>query len=194
MLHWYHDRFPTELDPPDRELNLFVRESNAYCCLKAKRFCKRGVTPNFYGTITKIQLAEWLDLHMFLEDKLPPNAILIEYIPNMKMVNLSNYSKQTLDTLFAILWGMHQARVLHEDSIPRNMMVCENLKRLLWFDFDSAQMFPEYGSLSQRHETWFAEEVETVEYFVDNMVCYRQCDDCRLLAGFCRPRITRWVN
>lgn len=132
---------------PNREVNLFVCESTAYQRMKA-----RGVVPDFYGTITKIQPALWspLNLHMFLEDKLSPNAILIEYIPNRQPINLSNFSKLRLTELRRILDEIHQAGVYHGDPKPRNMMICccsgEQLEeRVLWIDFDSAQTFSESG-------------------------------------------------
>ncbi|KAI2940848.1 hypothetical protein CBS63078_429 [Aspergillus niger] len=43
----YHDRGPSEFDPPDREVNLFIAESTAYQRLKSKGFCNRGVIPDF---------------------------------------------------------------------------------------------------------------------------------------------------
>ncbi|KAL3259676.1 hypothetical protein ABHI18_005185 [Aspergillus niger] len=83
VLKVYHDRGPSEFDPPDREVNLFVAQSTAYQRLKSKEFCNRGVIPDSYGIIRNIQPALWPGFGMFLGDKLPPNAILIEYIPNM---------------------------------------------------------------------------------------------------------------
>lgn len=65
---------------------------------------------------------------------------------------------------------MHQTQVLHEDPMPRNTMVSEDSDRVLWIDFDFAQTFPEDGALSQRHKMWFAEGVEVVQYFIDNIV------------------------
>lgn len=107
---------------------------------------------------------------MFLEDKLPPNAILIEYIANMQSIALSNYSKQYLVELRHILHDIHQARVLHGDPKPRNMMISlRKQDRVLWIDFDSAQTFPE-DFLSPRQETWVKEEVEMMEYFVEALV------------------------
>ncbi|PYH96543.1 hypothetical protein BO71DRAFT_407650 [Aspergillus ellipticus CBS 707.79] len=146
----YHDRGPSEFDPPDREVNLFISESTAYHRLQSKGLCNRGIIPDFYGTIRNIQPALWLNLHMFLHDKLPPNAILIEYIPNMQAVDLSNYSEQRLSSLRQILDEIHKANVLHGDTKPRNMMVFVGMQeRVLWIDFDSAQTFPE-GGLSEK--------------------------------------------
>ncbi|KAL1999981.1 hypothetical protein VTN02DRAFT_3711 [Thermoascus thermophilus] len=41
---------------------------------------------------------------------------------------------------------MHQAKILHSDPKPRNMMIAEN--RVLWIDFDSAQTFLEDQALT----------------------------------------------
>lgn len=74
--------------------------------MKAKGLCERGVVPDFYGTITKIQPTLWPSLHMFHEDKLPSNAILIEYIPDMQSIGLSNFSQEYLDRFRQILHDM----------------------------------------------------------------------------------------
>jgi serine/threonine protein kinase len=139
-------------DLPDREMNLFVRESTAYRRLKAKGFFGRGLVPDFYGTITNIQATLWPDLHMFVEDKLPPNAILIEHIPGAEPLSLGNYSKCRLDELRKILHEFHDIGILHGDPKPRNMMVSSgDLDRVLWIDFDSARVFSE-DSLSPKQE------------------------------------------
>ncbi|GLB04928.1 hypothetical protein AtubIFM57258_010954 [Aspergillus tubingensis] len=165
----YHDREPNELDPPDRIVNLFISESTAYHRLEYKGLCQRGVIPNFYGTIRKIQPADWPDLHMFLNDRLPPNAVLIEYIPNLQQIDLSNYSPQRLANLREILDDIHAAGVLHADPKPRNMMVsvAEEEERVLWIDFDSAQTVSECGGLSPKQRRWFDQEDEMMDYFVD---------------------------
>ncbi|RAL00836.1 uncharacterized protein BO80DRAFT_382194 [Aspergillus ibericus CBS 121593] len=162
----YHDREPSELDPRDREVNLFVSESTAYHRLKLKGFCKRGVIPDFYGTIRKIQPAAWPNLDMFLDDRLPPNAILIEYIPDLQQIGLSNFSKERVAKFREILGDFHKAKVLHGDPKPRNMMVSSAYERVVWIDFDSAQTFSE-GDLSPRQEKWIKKEVEMVDYFVN---------------------------
>lgn len=60
---------------------------------------------------------------MFLEDKLPHNAISIEYIPNIQPIGLSNFSRHYLDQLRDILHDFHEAGILHGDPQPRNMVV-----------------------------------------------------------------------
>ncbi|OJD18345.1 hypothetical protein ACJ73_08727 [Blastomyces percursus] len=168
----HHDRGSSSHDPPYREMNLFIRESTAYRRLKAKGLCNRGVIPDFYGTITKIKATEWPDLHMFHEDKLPPNAILIEYIPNMQQIDLSNFSESYLHRFRDILCEIHEARVYHGDAYPRNMMILPRKKttRVLWIDFDSAQTFPEEGALTSRQKMWVDKEMKLVDYFIKNLV------------------------
>lgn len=138
--------------------------------MKAKGLCKRGVVPDFYGTVTKMQPTLWPSLTMFLEDKLPPNAVLIEYIPNMQPIGLSNFSQHYLDQLRDILHDIHKAGILHGDPKPRNMVISPGEgDKVLWIDFDSAQTFSE-DSLSPRQETWVKEEIEMVDFFVDALV------------------------
>lgn len=166
----YHDRGPSDHDPPDREVNLFVCESTAYKRMEAKGLCKRGTVPHFYGTIKNIQPRLWPDLNMFLEDKLPPNAVLIEYIPNMEPIMLSNYSKHYMEHLNQILHDIHKAGVLHGDPMPRNMMISRGERnKVLWIDFDSAQTFSE-NRLSPRQGMWIKEEIEIMDYFVEGLV------------------------
>lgn len=105
---------------------------------------------------------------MFLGDKLSPNAILIEYIPNMQPIDLDNFSSQYLRELSHILEDIHLAGVLHGDPKPRNMMIARNQGRALWIDFDSAQTFSE--SLSTRQRAWVEEENEMMHYFAKALV------------------------
>lgn len=109
---------------------------------------------------------------MFHRDKLPPNAILIEYIPNMRPIDLFNFPKDYLDQLRHILYDdIHQARVLHGDPKPRNMMIASRGEQdsVLRIDFDSARTFSEDG-LSPKQEKWVEEAVELMDYFVDGLV------------------------
>lgn len=123
---------------------------------------------------------------MFLDDKLPPNAIIIEYIPNMKQIDLSNFSRQRVETFRDILFQMHQANILHGDPKPRNMMIAKN--RILWIDFDSAQTFLENQALTSIQQKWFKEEVELMEYFVEALVRFSKTGNMPILTAF-RPKI-----
>jgi hypothetical protein len=80
----YHYYAPTPNDSPYSDVNIFRCERNAYRRLKAKGFYKRGIIPDFYGAIEYIDPREWGPyLDMFLDDRWPPNAVLIEYIADM---------------------------------------------------------------------------------------------------------------
>lgn len=173
----YHDRGPSAHDPEDREVSLFVCESTAYQWLKSDGLCERRDIPDFYGTLTKIQPTLWPSLSMFHEDNLPPNAILIEYIPNMESISLSNFSKDYLVKFRQILEDIHQAGVYHGDAKPRNMMVSQEEgkeDRVLWIDFDSAQTFSTEKPLSQKQERWVRWENELVDYFIEALVSLLQ--------------------
>lgn len=63
----------------------------------------------------------WPSLHMFLDDEPPPDAILIEYIPDLHQIDLSNFSYDRIKRLRQIIDDIHQAEVLHHDPYPRNM-------------------------------------------------------------------------
>lgn len=107
-------------------------------------------------------------MHTFLSDKLPPNAILIEYVPNMQPMNLSNSSLRYLRKPSQTLEDIHLAGILHGDLMLRNMMISGHQGRVLWIDFDSAQTFSE--TLSARQKTWIQEENEMMDYFVKALV------------------------
>jgi hypothetical protein len=171
----YHYLAPSPNDPPDRDINPFRCETNAYRRLKAKGFCKRGVIPDFYGVIEWIEPREWgPHLDMFLDDSWSPSAVLIEYVADMHQMDLSTFSKSRLASLRAILGEFHEAKVFHSDADPRNMMVVSGKPdRVLWIDFDTAQTLPENKSLTQRQQEWMESEILRMDYFVYGLVCSR---------------------
>ena len=152
------------------EKNIFICESTAYRRLKAKGLRDDGYIPHFFGIIRQIRPKSWQPhLDMFIGDKLLPNAILIEYIPHMQMINLSTFTPSRMSKLVDILEKIHAAGVLHNDPYPRNMMVVPgNPDRVLWIDFDRAQTFSK--ALTERQQGWFDEEVEMMDYFAKALV------------------------
>ncbi|KAL4942662.1 hypothetical protein BDV06DRAFT_211633 [Aspergillus oleicola] len=140
--------------PPNREVNPLVCESIAYARLKAEGLCGKGVVPEFYGMIRNIQPAKWAFLDMFVDDISPPNAILIEYIPNLHQIDLSNFSKPRLTKLRRILDKVHEAEQGGQE-------------RVFWIDFGSAQELPAQGSRTPKQERRLRHEIELVDYFVD---------------------------
>ena len=90
---------------------------------------------------------------MFLDDPLPPNAVLIEYVAEMHQIDLSTFSKSRLASLHAIFGEVHDAKVYHGDAHPRNIMVVSGKPdRVLWIDFDSAQTIPENKPITPRQQ------------------------------------------
>lgn len=105
----------------------------------------------------------------FLKDKLLPNAILIEYIPNMKMMDLSTFSPSRMQKLVSILKEMHEAKIYYRDVYPRNMMVVpESPERILWMDFDRSQTYS--GPLTERQEGWIQSETRVMNEFARLLV------------------------
>lgn len=148
----------------------FSTESRAYCRLKARGLCERGSVPDFYGVIRDIEpLANpsWRQyLQCFADEQEKPSATLIEYIPDIRMIDLSNFSKERLEKFQEILAEIHEAWVLHGDFFPRNMMVQDGTGRTLWIDFDRAQTYTP-GVITDRQRSWFKEEREYIEEFAE---------------------------
>ncbi|RAL04250.1 uncharacterized protein BO80DRAFT_348039 [Aspergillus ibericus CBS 121593] len=130
-------------EPDDRELDIHVMESTAYHRLKAAGVCDRGLVPDFFGSMRKFDPAPYQPhLKMFMEDEYPPSAIFLEYIPNLEMITIHNYTPQRMENLIRSIKEIHKAFVLHHDPKPRNMMVVkDDPERVIWLDFDRARTF-----------------------------------------------------
>ncbi|PWY80834.1 hypothetical protein BO94DRAFT_602192 [Aspergillus sclerotioniger CBS 115572] len=88
ILKVYHATKPSPADPPNREINPFKCESTAFVRLQEFGLCARGSIPDFYGIIENIKPVPPY-MKDFLEDALPPNAVLMEYIPDMQFITPS---------------------------------------------------------------------------------------------------------
>ncbi|RDH34850.1 hypothetical protein BDQ94DRAFT_158748 [Aspergillus welwitschiae] len=132
-------------------------------------FCDRGHVPAFYGLIEHINPFHYLPyLQDFVEDTLYPNAILMEYVPDIHPIGLSNYSEKRLHKLQQILLEMHRAGVYHGVPYPRNMMVQITSDRVLWMDFDRAQTFTPQP-IKQCHLNWLERETRMMKEFVEGL-------------------------
>lgn len=81
-------------------------------------------------------------LEMFLHDEYLPSAIFLEYIPNLEMIHLHNYTQKRMENFLKGIQGIHGAGVLHSDPKPRNMMVVkDDSERVVWIDFDRAETY-----------------------------------------------------
>ncbi|OAX78608.1 hypothetical protein ACJ72_07083 [Emergomyces africanus] len=154
-----------------RETNIFICESTAYRRLTHAGVCARGITPQFYGTIENIDPTRCLPhLKAFVKDEYPPTAILLEYVPNMKELNWTNYNEKRMQKFVDGLNTIHDALVYHDDVHPRNMMIVEgDPERAIWIDFDRAQTFD--TELTERQKEWIAFEKELMAEMADFMVC-----------------------
>lgn len=158
------------IDPRYIERYPYKCESAAYTRLKEQGICDRGYVPDFYGLIEQIDPKEHLPhLEDFLEDTAFPNALLIEYVPDCKPLNLSNYSAERVHKLRQILSEIHDAGVSHEDPYPRNMMVQQSSHKVLWVDFDRAQTFT-LGSIKPYQLELLESESMIMDDFVESMV------------------------
>ncbi|PYI07017.1 hypothetical protein BO78DRAFT_314175, partial [Aspergillus sclerotiicarbonarius CBS 121057] len=150
-----------------REIDPFKCESTAFIRLLEHGLCDRGYIPYFYGLVEHIQPANHLPhLQDFLGDTTCPNAVLMEYIPNLQSINLSNFSEKRIHRLQQILLEVHRAGVYHGDPYPRNIMIQTTSDRVLWIDFDRAQTFTPQ-SIKPYQLDWLQHETNMMDYFVE---------------------------
>ena len=153
------------------EKDPFLCESTAYNRFKETGLCDKGIIPDLLGVIRRIDPREWkAHLDNFLEDELQPNAIVLEYIPNLQRIDLTNYTKDRAVALQNIIREIHKVRVVHGDPYPQNMMVQPETDRVLWIDFDRAQTLP-YGPLDFYVHDWFEMDVGMTDQLMDELVC-----------------------
>lgn len=175
ILKWQHHGRgpPLPYERKDRELDIHVLESTAYRRLKARGVCDKGIVPQFLGTMDKFdpKLCQ-PHLRKFLEDEYPPSALFLEYIPNMEMVKLHNYTEARMNNLLRGIREIHKAGVEHNDIKPRNMLIVKddpNPNRVVWIDFNRANTYDEHH-MTDEQKVLIAEEEESMEGFKMYMV------------------------
>ncbi|OGM42770.1 hypothetical protein ABOM_008153 [Aspergillus bombycis] len=153
--------------PTYREVDPFLCESAAYVRLQERGLCQQGVVPDFYGVIEQIDPIQWQPhFNRFLKDKLPLNAILLEFILNLKQIDLTTYTEDRAAALLQIIHQIHDAGVCHGDPYPRNMVVQPETGRVLWIDFDRAQTVSE-GSITNRQRDWMEDDTLMASELLD---------------------------
>ncbi|GKZ25742.1 hypothetical protein AbraIFM66951_002395 [Aspergillus brasiliensis] len=158
LLKVYHTIEKQPWHPTYREIDPFICESTAYARLKERGLCQQGIVPDFYGVIEQIDPMQCQPhLNKVLEDKLRPNAILLEFISDMKGINLQKYTEDRAAALLSIIQTIHDAGICHGDPYPRNMAVQPETGRVLWIDFDHAQTFP-VGPITERQRGWMEDD------------------------------------
>jgi hypothetical protein len=142
------------IEHPRRETNHHVCGSTAYRRLTESGLCARGIAPQFYGVIEKIDPI-WCLPHLkaFADDEYPPNAILLEYIPDMQELHWTNYTEKRVQNFLSGMKEINGVLVQHRDIHPRsNMVVKGDSERAIWIDFDKAQTLS--GELTEQLEGW----------------------------------------
>jgi serine/threonine protein kinase len=161
---------PRIWDPHEEERDGFTCEAQAYQRLKQRGLCDSGDIPDIFGVISRLDpRAVQPHLDRFLADADPPRAVVIEYVEGLHMIDLSNFTLDRIEKLTSILSDIHDARVLHGDLYPRNMMVSA-AGRVLFLDFDRAQTFAEIGPLPERHQAWIDNERVDMSFFASALV------------------------
>ncbi|GAD94193.1 hexokinase family protein [Paecilomyces variotii No. 5] len=167
----HHDRGPTQYyAPTNREKDIYTCESTAYKCLHDTGLCGRGIVPKFYGVIESLdpKLCQ-PHLKMFLNDEYFPNAIVLGYIPDMRMLHWTNNTDTRRESFIKGTQEIHQTFIQHSDIHPRNMMVVESdPTRAIWIDFDRTQTFDKFR-LTERLKGWIDFDYEIVKDVLDRM-------------------------
>lgn len=137
--------------------------------------CDKGIIPRFMGTLEDIDPKEALPfLASFVNEVDPVNAILIEYVPDIKMFDFTNYTPERGARFYEALEEIHRSGVIHCDAEPRAMMVQESTDRIFWIDFDCAQSFVP-GQIPSVWQEYFEEELVVLRLFLDAVVGETLC-------------------
>ncbi|KAJ5962224.1 hypothetical protein N7501_007165 [Penicillium viridicatum] len=181
-----------KIHPPFRSIDLFKNERRAYSRLKARGFCERGTVPDFYGVVENIDPeAEGWQPHLKklydstfprgLDPQAHPNGVLMEYIPDVNMFDISNYTEERSRKLHQLLIEIHEAGIVHLDHYPRNMLIQDDSDHVLLIDYELAQMFdPDHPD----HPRFFKRERELMDEFVEALVIFQNLVDLEFTADF----------
>lgn len=151
-----------------------MMEYDAYRLLRKEGFCKRGLVPNFYGTIQNIDVNLWPQFSQYQNHKYRPSAVLMEYVPDAEQLSLDNFSEDNIERLVAIIAEFHEVGLRHGDIFPRNMMVVQGTPRdrVFWLDFDVSQVV-DRKTCTDREKKLLEEESQWMENFATALVCLR---------------------
>lgn len=131
-------------DNVDRQNLNFFREAATCRYLKQHGFCERGLVPDFYGVVRDMMPEDWSIIGLFRPRLLPADAILIEFIPEMQMLNLENYTKSRGEIICQTFRDFNRLGVLHRDIHPRNIQIVigrtRRSERVLWTDFELSEL------------------------------------------------------
>lgn len=111
-------------------------------------------------------------LKAFINDEYLPSAVFLEYIPNLEMIQLQNYTSERMDGLINGIREIHKALIRHKDPKPRNMMIVKDdpNNRVVWLDFNRAETYDE-GLITEKQKLLIEEEETIVTELKDVLVC-----------------------
>ncbi|KAF8520746.1 hypothetical protein BU17DRAFT_65210 [Hysterangium stoloniferum] len=134
----------------DTMLDGFILEFVAYSNITHFGLCDEGLVPHCYG---------WYDFaselqdgaailekrHPYMsfiwEDKVPPRALLIEYLEDTAHLSPENYTPQIASDVLDTLQRIHSIGIIHRDPVMRNVLVHSDGKMFL-IDFEHAYTLP----------------------------------------------------
>ncbi|OJZ90115.1 hypothetical protein ASPFODRAFT_43490 [Aspergillus luchuensis CBS 106.47] len=178
----YHAIDKQPWHPSYREIDPYICESAAYGRLKERGLCQQGIVPGFYGVIDQVNPMQWQPhLNKVLKDKHRPNAILLEFIPNLKQIVVETYTENRAAALLSIIQQIHEAGICHCDPYPRNMVVQPETDRVLWIDFDRAQIFNDQ-SITDRYHSWKEDDPLMTAELLDFLAKYEAREACSCLG------------
>ncbi|KAA8912586.1 hypothetical protein FN846DRAFT_916650 [Sphaerosporella brunnea] len=146
ILKLFAHKEPEENDP-------FATEFHAYCALRHHGVCapptaarSRRVVPFCYGPL---QLRSWRQIKRVggwksawrKTQPVPAVGLLLEYIPNATTISAApgrlSQRPELVDDALAALAQVHAAGVLHDDALPRNILV-DDAGHVWWLDFGAS--------------------------------------------------------
>ncbi|KAJ9240620.1 hypothetical protein DTO271D3_6580 [Paecilomyces variotii] len=170
--------FKQHLFSSDFSVIFLVVIRNQTCVMKVVNImdvvhdCLMRIVPQFYGSMDKFDPRPCQPhLNMFVEDEYPPSAILLEYLPNVEMIHLHNYTTERADRFIEGIKEIHKALIFHGDTKPRNMLLVKDdpdPDRVIWIDFDRADTYHE-DQITERQRSFLREEEGIVVSFKHHM-------------------------
>ncbi|EER37896.1 conserved hypothetical protein [Histoplasma capsulatum H143] len=157
-----------------RDLDRSRCEIRAYCRLKRFKICDAGFVPQFYGYMLAINPTSWAPhLDAFQHDTGLPCAVLMEYLPNVLLMNCVTYTKVRMEKAAIGIRKIHSALIEHNDCYPKNIVIIPgNQEKVLWIDFDVAIVYPNDAYVGERERGYMEFEAKVVESFGRKLVCY----------------------
>jgi hypothetical protein len=107
---------------------------------------------------------------LFLEDPALPNAVLMEFIPNLLTFEFETFSTERAEQLKFTMAEMHKARVFSGDLYSRNVKVQVETNKALFIDFDHAQTFPLISKKKHQRKRMFEWMRGEEEIFLEVLV------------------------